>query len=81
MHILHLLMFSLNRSKDLRIASDIHVSFFPFKFETSFVYSFFSRYQVGMPISSASEYHASLEAQRHHAVTSGYHQTGNNIFF
>ncbi|XP_011681973.1 paired box protein Pax-2a-like isoform X3 [Strongylocentrotus purpuratus] len=37
-----------------------------------------ARGQVGMPISSASEYHASLEAQRHHAVTSGYHQTGQS---
>ncbi|XP_041486034.1 paired box protein Pax-2a-like isoform X2 [Lytechinus variegatus] len=38
-----------------------------------------SRGQVGMPISSASDYHhANLEAQRHHAVTSGYHQTGQS---
>nr|AAB70245.1 paired box protein [Paracentrotus lividus] len=37
------------------------------------------RGQVGMPISSASEYHhAHLEAQRHHAVTSGYHQSGQS---
>ncbi|XP_072165666.1 paired box protein Pax-2-like [Diadema setosum] len=36
-----------------------------------------SRGQVGMPISSAADYHhANIEAQRHHAVSSGYHQSG-----